>query len=137
MRPQPPAQFLRDAIETQLMDRIKERNCIRTTRINPRGFEREINNHIVLQHHQGLGERQDVALRCNRLASLALYFVKIGKQRVERSKLSNQFGGRLDSNPAHARNIVNRVAHERQHVNHLVRSNPLRIKEFLHTKRLV
>ncbi len=88
------------------------RNALQQQRVERLGQRR-----IVLQRHQLAGKPRHVGMFDQIVAQLAGFHRRGGRQHaVQIAMLLDQLGGGLRPHPRHARHIIHRIAHQREHI---------------------
>jgi hypothetical protein len=82
--------------------------------------EVEVEGHIAPEGDEFAAEGQGGGGFADLLAALALDLRGVGEEVVERAVLGDEFGGGLGTDAGNARDVVNRVAHECEHVDDLI-----------------
>ena len=112
--------FLRQSAETEIAKERDGRRPVDAAR--SAGVPIDHKRHAIVEPHQFAAQQRLFAVSNQILLELrAFHFRRMFKHRVERAELFEQLPGGLRTDLRHAGHVIDRIAHQRLKIDHLLR----------------
>ena len=124
------------SMEPELMHQLQHARSVRLRQVQRTILDARLHIAVALQRDQPLRQRKLPLHRLDGLALLRRELVEIGQQTIQRTVLRDHGRSRLGPDALRARHVVHRIAHQREHVHHLIGPHALALEQRLGVDQL-